>query len=208
MYLIWDFDGVLIDSNDIREMGFRKVLQGYNPLQIDDFINYHRQNGGLSRYHKFNYFFESIVCEDKASSVINDLCENYKMLMLEALGKDEYLIQETVGFMKRLRYLHEQMLVSASDESELKILTKSLNVDHFFTQILGSPTSKLDNLRMLIEKDLIDPDDAIYIGDSLNDKEAAEINGICFIGYNNLQLKELPNINYAHNVDEIMSFIG
>ena len=207
MYLIWDFDGVIIDSNHIREKGFREVLKNYKSSDVESFIKYHRLNGGLSRYHKFNYFFDSILREDKTSLIINDLCEKYKSFMLETLGDNKFLIKETLCLIESITPSYEQLLVSASDESELKILSERLKIDHLFTHILGSPTSKCDNLNMLIVNKNIDPKCSIYIGDSINDKEAAEINGIRFIGYNNISLQRLDNINYAHSTDEIRSFL-
>ena len=29
--LLWDFDGVIIDSNSVREFGFRQVLKEFDP---------------------------------------------------------------------------------------------------------------------------------------------------------------------------------
>ena len=58
---LFDFDGVIIDSNTVRENGFKKVLKKYPDDKIQKLLKYHNENGGLSRYHKFRYFYETIL---------------------------------------------------------------------------------------------------------------------------------------------------
>ena len=61
--IFWDFDGVILNSNKVRDSGFEIVLKDFPKNQVELLLNYHRQNGGLSRYVKFRYFFEVIrVC--------------------------------------------------------------------------------------------------------------------------------------------------
>jgi len=61
--IFWDFDGVLINSNSIREMGFEKVLSDYPKEKVEALLQFHKANGGLSRYVKFRHFFENILGE-------------------------------------------------------------------------------------------------------------------------------------------------
>ena len=36
---IFDCDGVILNSNEIKTNTFRKILRGYNKEAVDDFIN-------------------------------------------------------------------------------------------------------------------------------------------------------------------------
>ena len=54
--LIFDCDGVILNSNKIKSNAFRKVLKKFNQIAVDEFIKYHKDNGGISRYIKFEYF--------------------------------------------------------------------------------------------------------------------------------------------------------
>ena len=40
--LIFDCDGVILNSNKIKTEAFRKILQKYNQNAVDEFINYHK----------------------------------------------------------------------------------------------------------------------------------------------------------------------
>ena len=59
--ILFDFDGVIIDSMPIRENGFRLIFKDFDTNLVDKLIDYHNQNGGLSRYAKIKYFFEVVV---------------------------------------------------------------------------------------------------------------------------------------------------
>ena len=48
--LIFDCDGVILNSNEIKTSCFRKILKRYNQDAVEDFIDYHKKNGGISRY--------------------------------------------------------------------------------------------------------------------------------------------------------------
>ena len=61
----------------------------------------------------------------------------------------------------------------------------------YFKTIEGSPTCKNDLVKNILEKYKYDPKETILIGDSINDYEAANINGMKFYGYNNEKLREM-----------------
>ena len=41
--LIFDCDGVILNSNEIKTDSFRKILKGYNQEAVEDFLNYHKK---------------------------------------------------------------------------------------------------------------------------------------------------------------------
>ena len=55
--ILWDFDGVILDSDKIRVEGFKQSLKDYPSNQVQALLDYHHRNGGLSRYNKFKFFF-------------------------------------------------------------------------------------------------------------------------------------------------------
>ena len=63
-YFIFDCDGVIINSNEIKNEAFREVLKDENGNLVIDFINYHQQNGGVSRYEK-NFYIITKISKNK-----------------------------------------------------------------------------------------------------------------------------------------------
>ena len=51
--IIFDCDGVILNSNKIKTESFRKIMIQFDQSAVKEFINYHKNNGGLSRYRKF-----------------------------------------------------------------------------------------------------------------------------------------------------------
>ncbi len=56
--ILWDFDGVIIDSMPIREYGFRQIFKDFSNDLVEQLVRYHHLNGGLSRYHKIKFFLQ------------------------------------------------------------------------------------------------------------------------------------------------------
>ena len=44
--IFWDFDGVILSSHEIRELGFKVALEKYPQEQVNTLMRYHRENGG------------------------------------------------------------------------------------------------------------------------------------------------------------------
>jgi phosphoglycolate phosphatase-like HAD superfamily hydrolase len=189
--ILWDFDGVLMDSMPVREHGFKEVLTGYDEDQVAALLEYHRKNGGLSRYVKFRYFFETIRKEKITEDKIQSLTQQFSLIMLELLMKPNLLIQDPWNFIERHYKDVDMHIVSGSDGIELNTICKTLNLSTYFKSIVGSPTPKQNLVGEILQRHRYEK--VVLIGDSFNDLEAAELNGIDFLGYNNPSLKNLTH---------------
>ena len=58
--VLFDFDGVIIDSMPIKTEGFRKVFEGFEPAAVEKLLDYHNLNGGLSLYVKIFEFSHAV----------------------------------------------------------------------------------------------------------------------------------------------------
>ena len=79
--ILWDFDGVLMNSNEVRDHGFVEVLKDYPDEQVEKLMIFHQNNGGLSRYVKFKYFFEEIRAESGTEREIEDWAQQVSRIM-------------------------------------------------------------------------------------------------------------------------------
>lgn len=196
--ILWDFDGVIIDSNSIRENGFREVLSKYQSNKVEKLIKFHNENGGLSRYVKFKYFYEHILKENLSEIDLIKLTDSFSKIMVENLTNQKYLIQDSVKFISEHSKKINMFIVSGSDNEELNFLCEKLNLKEYFINIYGSPTPKTLLVNKIIDEVPIKNHEICLIGDSINDLEAAQDNDIVFFGYNNLDLKKL-NVNYIES---------
>ncbi|SPZ88463.1 Uncharacterised protein [Sphingobacterium multivorum] len=100
--ILWDFDGVIMDSMPTRSLGFVKTLADFPKEQVDQLLEFHNSNGGLSRYVKFRYFFEEIRKEAVSESKVMELAHKFSEIMLSLLIDEKLLIQDSVSLSKRI----------------------------------------------------------------------------------------------------------
>ena len=90
--LIFDFDGVLVESNDIRIEGFRRLFQDYPENEVSQLMPYVEKNGGISRYVKIRYFFEVIRRESLEIEDLQSLANRYSKLVKEKIIQAESVL--------------------------------------------------------------------------------------------------------------------
>jgi len=199
--ILFDFDGVIIDSMDVRDFGFREIFKSYDAALVEEFIQYHRYNAGLSRYVKIRHFYEVMLGESIATEKVNNLAENFSLIMKERLVDPAIIIQETLDFIKSIYHDIPLHIVSGSDEKELNFLCDALNLSRYFVTIEGSPTPKNELVKDIMVKYNYTPKTTILIGDSINDYDAAKMNGLYFVGFNNTDLMVKSDL-YVDVVDK------
>lgn len=188
--ILWDFDGVIIDSNEVRELGFTESLSEFSSDQVEQLLEYHRKNGGLSRYSKFRYFFEEILGETITEKVVQDYARKFSHVVLNRLINPSLLLSDSIEFISEFHSRIQMHVVSGSDGEELQQICSGLGISKYFRSINGSPTPKIELVSNLLQSYELEPSDVCLIGDSINDYDASVINSIDFFGYNNLSLKK------------------
>lgn len=192
--IFWDFDGVILDSNEVRSFGFNEVLKKFPEKQVKELLDYHELNGGLSRYVKFRYFFEQIREEIITEEHIRKLAEEFSVIMINLLAKKELLIEESLNFIIKNYKKFNMHVISGSDQNELIFLCEKLNISKYFKSILGSPTPKTIIVKETLNNYNYSNKNTLFIGDSINDYEAAIDNNILFMGFNNSILEKKSDI--------------
>jgi len=187
--IFWDFDGVIMASNAIRDQGFEEVLKEYPKVEVEQLMDFHRGNGGLSRYVKFRYFFEEVRQESISDKEVQEWAARFSVIMRELLANPALLIAETVNYIKQHHEAVPMYIVSGSDQAELRYLCQTLGIAPYFQRIHGSPTPKKAWVKTILEEEQLTPEHCLLVGDSHNDQEAALSNGLQFMGYNNPDLE-------------------
>ena len=193
--IFWDFDGVILSSHEIRELGFKVALEKYPQEQIEALLHYHRENGGWSRYVKFTYFFEEIRKETYHQEDINQLAQTYSEAVKYLLMDQSLLIDESMHFIKDKGGDYRMYIASGSDEKELNEVCAGLGIAHYFHSIHGSPEPKTTILKRIIKENNLLPSNCLMIGDARNDYEAAIDNHMPFLGFNNPEVEKLSTVN-------------
>jgi phosphoglycolate phosphatase-like HAD superfamily hydrolase len=193
---VFDCDGVLLDSNRVKTEAFRQAALPYGEPAAERLVQHHVENGGVSRYEKFEYFFEKIVPEvtghDGAAS---DPTDYDALLSAYAAAVHEGL--RTCSIAEGLEQLRAKtpntrwLVVSGGDQGELRALFVDRRIaDYFDGSIFGSPDRKGDIVaREIANGNIKRP--ALFLGDSGLDHEVAAANGLDFMFVS--QWTEMPD---------------
>jgi len=187
--IIFDFDGVILDSMPIKAHAFSKIFKGFDSAAVDKLLEFHMQNGGISRYVKIRYFFEDILRKAISDKKILEYADKFSDIVTKELIKPKYTIKETFNFIESRFGKQKLFIASGADQKELRYLCETYQIGLFFDGIYGSPTPKSTLLRKILEESDTSHKAAIMVGDSINDYDAAVQNGVSFYGFNNSALK-------------------
>jgi len=181
--LIFDCDGVILDSNrlKIEAMQIALVSSGYcNERQVIKCTEFFSANFGTSRFQHVRYFVDNILelSADVQTQAYDSILELYSAQCYELYLRAEV----TPGFLELIRGLSAPCYVaSGSVEAELIKVFEARGLSQYFTGIYGAPTPKVDIVRVIRDKY---PDASLLmVGDAVSDHKAALCSNIDFIFY-------------------------
>lgn len=180
--LVFDFDGVLADSVEIKTRAFGDLYKEYGVSVVDKITAFHTQNGGLSRVEKFKYFHTVFLGQSISQETLNTLNENFSNLVKTAVI-NSVEIPGATEFLKH--YCNDSRIAfinSATPSQEIKEIVSKRGMDSLFNGVYGSSKSKVDNMKYILSKFNVSPKDMVFFGDSSLDLEAAQIIGCDFVG--------------------------
>lgn len=179
--IIFDCDGVILDSNQLKSSAFQLTLeQMQEPAElIIEFIDYHKRHGGVSRFEKFKYYYTQLRALSNPTQQVNEAVERYGVIVQEALAICP-IIPGIDHFLTSLQKRYRVFLISGGAEDELRIIFAQRRLAVFFENIYGSPRNKFEILSALKEQGALNKP-LFYFGDSEMDQSAADQFGFEFV---------------------------
>ncbi len=177
--LVFDCDGVILDSNAIKTRAFFQAALPYGVQAAQALVDWHIAHGGISRYAKFDYFLNHIVNIGKSGTDRDQLLTTYA----SEVHKGMMTCAVTTGLhelRKRTRGLR-WLVVSGGDQVELNRIFSARNLASMFNGgIFGSPDTKVEIFARELSKGNISTP-AIFFGDSKYDFESSTNAGLDFV---------------------------
>jgi len=179
--IVFDCDGVILDSNVVKTEAYFRTAKnlGATDEQAQALVDYHVKLGGISRYHKFDWYLREVLKQAVTDEAIQVLLDEFSRELEEGLmhctiadGLQE-LRDATAGI--------KWMILSGGDQQEIRdLFAKRKLADLFDGGLFGSPDNKDAVLaREKASGNLQLP--ALFIGDSKYDHEASTNAGLDFI---------------------------
>jgi len=179
-FVVFDCDGVILKSNQLKSDAFAKALEGEPDHQVIEFVEYHKANGGISRYKKFAHYFHEMYPRPHADVAVEQALGKYAAIVKQGLIDCE-MISGVHTALSTLQSAQVPCAVnSGGDEQELHQVFAARGLDQFFAYIFGSPTAKNDNMQRLKDQGFF-TGRGVMLGDSKSDWQAASLFGLDFI---------------------------
>jgi len=170
--IIYDFDGVVLDTVQLKVDAFCQVYRHEDPDLIEAVRSFADNNGGMSRYEKFRHFEVSVFGREGDPPAIDALCASYGQFVDEGVGKAAYIRGAPECFFAIAPFA-EQHIVSAAPESDVLTALSGRGILQHFRSVGGAPKSKPAEFQRILEAGGHDPSRVLAIGDSLSEYRAA-----------------------------------
>lgn len=205
--IVFDFDGVIADSNHIKTDAFVKLFEDY-PQRIRELIRkFHLQNGGMSRFDKFRYIYANFLKEELSEEKFNKLCDDFNELVINGVINAP-LFDGVEDFLKKHKNAYDMYIVSGTPDYEIKEIARKRKLDKYFLKVLGSPRAKKELIEEVLRSKNYKREEVILIGDSINDYEGAMAAGVEFVAKidDSLELDLFPGVSLKPKVSTIKEF--
>lgn len=207
--IVFDFDGVILESTYIKTEAFADVVKDYPKEQADAFVSYHMAHMGISRHVKFRYFIEEILKQaytDEAEKVLADKFENivFKRVM------ECPFVPGAREFLERNYQKYDMYVASGTPEEELQKIVTGRKLEAFFKMVYGTPMKKEEIVQSICREYGYGKSEMIFVGDAVTDKKAAEYTGLKFIGRKTPEnADDFNDVRYkVDNLLEIENILG
>ncbi|MFH4893836.1 HAD family hydrolase [Vibrio diabolicus] len=199
---IFDCDGVILDSNQLKIEAMKNALEVYFPGQdlIDECVDYFRHNFGKSRFHHVAHFLDSILDIEEEQRgelerlILADFSKQCRSLYLTA-----GLTPGFIAFLEQCK--GKRYVASGSEQSELRDVFVQRGLDVHFDGVFGSPRPKTELIQRILKQE--QNTNAVMFGDAESDMLSAQQNHIDFVfyaPYSNVKEKMIEQCHLQHHL--------
>ncbi|UGV40295.1 HAD family hydrolase [Methanococcoides orientis] len=207
--ILFDFDGVLVESVDIKTKAFAKLFESEGKEIVDQVVEYHLANGGVSRYKKFEYIYEKLLGKHLNAEISKDLGERFSHLVIQNVI-DAPWVSGAKNFLEEYYQEIDLYIVSGTPEDELKSIVNRKSIKKYFKGTYGSPETKGNLIKRILSGGDYTKDQVVFVGDAITDLNGALDSDVPFIGRlsdeNNNPFKEydIPIISDLWELPELL----
>ena len=178
--IIFDFDGVIAESVEVKTEAFRKLFSEH-PKQIEDIVKVHMDNGGMSRYKKFDIIFRDILKKELTKEENKLLGDKFTEFCYQGVIDAKYV----KGAREFLEKYYRKLLIfvaTGTPHEEMLSIVRARGEEKYYKGVYGSPQMKKDIINNILRENNLKKEEIIFIGDSINDFDAANETQVCFVG--------------------------
>lgn len=204
--VLFDFDGVLVNSNPIKYKCFFELLADADYVSADSLTSFIATRPHASRFEVVDF----LTKEGRGPRI--ELREHLLAKYSECT-KSRVSSLRVSPALSALREQDERKwgLISATEERDMREIALSLGISTFFELgVFGSPASKESNIGHAVSSSVLRPDDLVMLGDRRSDMVAARNAGVNFIfvsGWSDESEQVLRELRGPESVDSLADLL-
>ncbi|HLF97490.1 MAG TPA: HAD family hydrolase [Methylococcaceae bacterium] len=179
--VVFDFDGVLVDSVDVKTRAFAALYAPYGAEVVGKVVAWHLEHGGVSRHEKFRHFHRAFLNQPLPAEEERKLAEHFSILVEESVVTADW-IPGAREFVEDFHGRFPLYIASGTPEDELKRIVDRRGMSDYFAGVAGSPRKKGAILRDFSHRTGHSPTRLLMVGDAMTDYLGASEAGTAFLG--------------------------
>jgi len=192
--LIWDFDGVIKETLDVKGEAFAGLFAGHSKDLRQKIKSHHEANGGMSRFEKIPLYLTWAGLPADGDSV-RQFCLHFSEAVFRKVLEAGW-VPGAKEILSRNPFRQTFHLVTATPQEEIERVMEALDLRKAFQGIWGAPTPKGRAVEKILSLAQVKADECLFLGDALADWEAARATNIPFL---------LRRHKYNHGIPEFRS---
>lgn len=181
--IIFDFDGVILDSAEIKAQAFAEIYSEFGEAWAAFILDYQRRHGGVSRREKFKHFDKTILGQEPTEKRIAALSGRFTDIVFRKILSAPF-IPGARSLLDKARGHSRLFVVSGTPQEELVDIIERRALTPYFETIIGAPTKKPAAFARILNLGFAEKD-VVAVGDSTTECSAAMTLGIPFLGIRN-----------------------
>ena len=175
-----DFDGTIVESNHIKDQAFNSIFSDW-PDHQEAMMDWHLAHNAIDRREKFHYFVKDVLGLPDQDDLIVELTKRFSILTTDLIINCP-LVQGVSAFLENIHSQVSVYLLSATPQLYLNHIIEVRGLAKYFKGSFGAPIDKVDILNTIMASENISASELLFIGDSLEDQQAASKAEIVFLG--------------------------
>ena len=199
--VIYDCDGVLLDSIESNYIFYNRIMKGLGRPEIDRLCSEsERVLHTFSYLDVIEHFFGKDPQKEQAIAIGKTI--RYKELM-PYMRREEGLVETLTTLKGKV-----ELAICTNRAASMEIIIEDFGLEGFFGCIMtagkvANPKPHPEPLLKVLEHYGIGPQEALFVGDSAVDMQAAAAAGIPFIAYKS----DLPALAVIERHEQVLEYV-
>jgi phosphoglycolate phosphatase-like HAD superfamily hydrolase len=161
--IVFDFDGVLADSVDVKGDAFVALYADEGPEIQSQVLAWHRAHGGVTRHDKIRHYEKVLLGRSGSDADVEAKAQRFSTLVEQAVV-DAAWVAGAREFLQHHAGKIPMFVASATPQDELIRIVEKRGMSSYFTRVLGAPKKKAEHLGDIMSEYGRQPAELLMVG--------------------------------------------